>query len=545
MADAGETRKLSLILSGAVSLGSFEAGVLLELLYTLEYLAANGGPRFQLDVMTGASAGSMTAAVVARALAHDFRYRTFLHDAWIDRIDIRALTTSIPPAALLCSAPIDQISRDFLVAPPMQSANRPRIAPDRLFLTFMLSNMNGVDFVLQTRIREDAQFTSTFYSERRRFTLVAGPAASGGNLQDAALWERMRQAAVCSGNFPIAFLPRMMASDADAVLGMCGPMPCEYCYVDGGMFNNEPIKEAVELSAEADNGAVAPNRKFLLVDANLNHSSADSKFNAGEPFLSIAKRLAGMVMGEMGANDWLRAQRVNTEIGWRDELVTHLAGMVRDNEVAHPDVLPAQLDATARGVIEDKRTIFPLRYQDTETELKQGLAETRAQHAEHFRDLTTGRQAILERMLFLLNSVAGLQKKTRLDIDLIYAEPGETAGDRLFSFGGFFERKWREHDYRIGRAKARALLPGMLGFEAGTVPPEPGPNGENVYKPDHDYSQVDMKDADRHQREILRDSMAHKFGDLARQHAPWYARLPAGLIASAIVKDKVGKLLEL
>ena len=545
MADGGDGRKLSLILSGAVSLGSFEAGVLTELLYTLEYLAGHGGPRFQLDVMTGASAGSMTAAVVARALAHDFTFRSFLHEAWVNRIDIRALTSAIPPSALLCSTPIDQIARDLLIAPSMQSVNRPLIAPERLLMTFMISNMNGVDFVLQTQVRQDAQFTSTFFSERRRFTLVHGSDGDAGNLQDAGLWERIRQAAVCSGNFPIAFLPRMMASDPDAVTGMSGPMLPAYCYVDGGLFNNEPIKEAVELSAEADDGAVAPDRKFLLVDANLNHSTADSTFNAETPFLSITKRLGGMVMGQLAANDWLTAQRVNTEIGWRDEFVAQLAGMVRDNEVAHPDVLLGQLDATARGIIEDKRTIFPLRYADTETELAKGLAATRDQHADQLTGLSDGRARILERMLFLLDSVAGLQKKRRLDIDLIYAEPGETAGDRLFSFGGFFEQKWREHDYRIGRRKAHDLLPDMLGYQAGAVPPEPGPNGENVYQPDADYSQVDMKDADRHQREVLRDSMAKKFGDLAREHAPWLLRVPVGLVASHIVRSKVGALLEL
>ena len=49
-------KKIALILAGGVSLGSYEAGVLTELLYALETLNATalqeGRPRYVLDVMT-------------------------------------------------------------------------------------------------------------------------------------------------------------------------------------------------------------------------------------------------------------------------------------------------------------------------------------------------------------------------------------------------------------------------------------------------------------------------------------------------------------
>ena len=57
-----KTRKIALILAGGVSLGSYEAGVLTELLYALQSLnataEAEGRPTFVLDVMTGSSAAT-------------------------------------------------------------------------------------------------------------------------------------------------------------------------------------------------------------------------------------------------------------------------------------------------------------------------------------------------------------------------------------------------------------------------------------------------------------------------------------------------------
>ncbi|MEX1182927.1 MAG: patatin-like phospholipase family protein [Gemmatimonadota bacterium] len=541
MTDAPPDR-LALVLSGAVSLGSFEAGVLDELLYTLEHLANNGGRRWTIDVITGASAGSMTAALVARALLHDFRLREQLHTAWVERIDIRALTTAIPPAALLCSTPIDEIAHDCIGGPPA-GGSRPAIAPETLYLSFTLSNMNGVDFELHANLRQNARFTSTFFAEHRRFALTSA--------SDDVVWDRVRQAAVCSGNFPIAFLPRMMASDPDAVLGMAGLMPAEYCYVDGGLFNNEPIREAVQLAALADDGAVAATRKFLLVDATLNRSIADAAFDETQPLARIAARLVGSILGERGANDWLRAQRVNNEIGWRDTFFTHLVGMVRDTAVGDVDRLIAALDAAGLQVIDDKRAVFPERYPDPRAALLSGLARTREVHAALFDGLGDGRAQVLVRVLFLLNSIAGLQKKTLLDLDMIYAEPGETAGDKLFSFGGFFNREWREHDYRVGRRKALQLLPQILGFSPADVPSERGPHGEDLYMSNGDYTHVTMKDADRRQREILRDSMARKFAALARDYAPgpaflgFAARPLTSAVVSRIVKKKLGAMLEL
>ena len=64
---------IALVLSGAVSLGSWEAGVLDELLGQLDRLNRDRETQdhFKIDVITGASAGALTAAMVGRAVMLD------------------------------------------------------------------------------------------------------------------------------------------------------------------------------------------------------------------------------------------------------------------------------------------------------------------------------------------------------------------------------------------------------------------------------------------------------------------------------------------
>jgi predicted acylesterase/phospholipase RssA len=531
--------KLALVLSGAVSLGSFEAGVLSELLYALDLLA-RAGKVCVLDVITGASAGSMTAALVARAVMNDFADRQQLHDAWVERIDIRELTTRMPPNAFLSKAIIRKIADEYLIAKSFDTARRARFAPDTLHLSFTLSNMGGVDYAIPDRLGQGQSFTSTFFAEQRRF------AVDDRLARTPQQWIAIADAAIASGSFPLAFQPATLESSADAwPRRKTDPLPKQFCYVDGGVFNNEPIREAVQLALLADNGELDEGRKFLLVDANLNRSAA-SDFVESEPLLSTALRLMSIVEGEISANDWLRAQRVNQEIEWRDSLLVHLEQMVRTNTLTNPQAFMAQLRGTAEEIIDKKRALFPDRY--PASYLDRALDRTARRHAELLNELDEGRARMLTCMIFVLNSIAGLDKKGQLDIDVIYADPQQTAGERLMSFGGFFDQDWREFDYRLGRRKARSLLPKVLGIAE--YPPEGAP-GQDLYGTPKDYSRVTMADADRGQREMLRDSAVSKIKGMAEDYAPgpkwlhWATGPLTGFAVGKVIEKKMNEMLEL
>src|SRR5688572_14186124 len=197
--------RLALTLSGAGSLGSFEAGVLTELLWTLEHAWRHADPsrRWTLDIITGASAGAMTAALVARAIMADSRGQRSLHSAWVDEIDIRELLRGPPATALLSKEPIRAIAARHLSAPPPDATPAPH-APDRLRLRFTLANMNGIDWRYPFARPGDEAFVATFFADGVRFDV------DHANVRDPALWERIRGAAIASGNFPLAFVPELL-----------------------------------------------------------------------------------------------------------------------------------------------------------------------------------------------------------------------------------------------------------------------------------------------------------------------------------------------
>ena len=66
-------KRLAITIGGAVSLGSFEAGAIYEILAALKQHNQTAAPddKIIVDVLTGASAGGMTAAIAAQKLLFD------------------------------------------------------------------------------------------------------------------------------------------------------------------------------------------------------------------------------------------------------------------------------------------------------------------------------------------------------------------------------------------------------------------------------------------------------------------------------------------
>src|SRR6266571_8782102 len=75
--------RISLTISGAASLGAYEGGALAALLYAARAVAAGDNPPLRIDVMSGASAGSVTALLSARALLEGHDPRAVMYGAWV------------------------------------------------------------------------------------------------------------------------------------------------------------------------------------------------------------------------------------------------------------------------------------------------------------------------------------------------------------------------------------------------------------------------------------------------------------------------------
>jgi hypothetical protein len=95
-------KKLGITIAGAVSLGSYESGVVFEILAAIAqhnlWADAQNPPteRFEVDVLTGASAGGMTVAMLAQRLLYDGDslndpYNNPLYPAWVKQVHIDGL----------------------------------------------------------------------------------------------------------------------------------------------------------------------------------------------------------------------------------------------------------------------------------------------------------------------------------------------------------------------------------------------------------------------------------------------------------------------
>lgn len=314
-----ETR-IALIMGGGVSLGSFSGGALLKCLELFEHVAR--GPA-RIDVVTGASAGSMTLGVVAY---HLFRGSTLqevrdaLADAWVreisfDRLRPENLGRHDHPS-LFSDRVIREIANRLLrLDAPLAPDPHPFFA-DGLRVSFALTNLNGVPVRADGQIIRQAKtggapeagsssafadaVQTTFHQDAMRFVLrrsgaaapsepgrpefegdarvlrpwrEPGPSGAGSvDRQAAESWRIFREAAIASGAFPVAFPPVPLHRYEPEIAAWPDDLPGKdfvFDYVDGGVLRNEPFREAIHLAGLQDRHGEGFERVFILIDPNV------------------------------------------------------------------------------------------------------------------------------------------------------------------------------------------------------------------------------------------------------------------------------------
>jgi predicted acylesterase/phospholipase RssA len=542
-----KTQKIALVLAGGVSLGSYEAGVMTELLYALDCLNRQADdqtrPRYVLDVMTGGSAGGMTAILTARIMMYDYVGRKHhLYEAWVEAIDIEKLLTNDgkPLNALFSKQAIADIVNAYVVRGADGASLQPAsFAPDLLRVSVSLSNMHGIDYDIPyfpvhaqgTRSAAPAaaqSFVTTFFADVARFTFHKT------TLPSEEEWRRIGAAAIATGNFPIAFSPQPLSrQDRRYPSPPNTPETHEY-YIDGGVFNNEPLGEAITLAKQADGGCVDPDRLFILIDPNINNSLRIERIDPDGHLLDHTGRLLTMIFGQSTAQDWLRAHRKNAEIEWRDQFVRTLGDLLLSPNVVPADQCAAAFGEIAEGIVARKRALFGVgAYPDdyVTTAIAQTFQRPPFCEVEQQFDACEHgeiKKAVFRNVIFILNNVAGLQKKSALRLALIGAEGGELAGDVLRAFGGFFERDWRIYDYRVGRNKAHALLTEIFGQSYPKESDARGAEHQDYHLPDEwqrTFPQATVTDISPELRRQLRDRVLERADCVMRAlRIPWLFR---------------------
>jgi hypothetical protein len=248
--------EIGLVMAGAISAGAYTAGVIDFLIQALDEWEkakdqagkdlAEGKPtdcpmhEVRIKVMAGASAGGMTAGLAAGLLGMKFQSVTSLPPAghryeptnnnlyrsWVNMIDIDPLLgagdLADPDAkvrSVLDSSVLTEIAeRAFAFEEPEARVMRPYITdPLHVFLT--VTNLRGVPYPVSfANFQKQPQYEMTMHGDFMHFLLGKdSPAADQAafwlepyNFADTASWGVLRESALATGAFPVGLAPRLL-----------------------------------------------------------------------------------------------------------------------------------------------------------------------------------------------------------------------------------------------------------------------------------------------------------------------------------------------
>ena len=246
-----QTYHLGLSMAGAVSAGSYTAGMLTQLFETIgkwyEYKAKGIGfktadgeeitlspdemPQHEIciEALSGASAGGMCTALLAVCLAEGKFDR--LYDTWVNQVDLKPMlsisdirSTSSPIYSLFNVTVIDKIAEGITNFVHNPANPWPPYLAEQIDMYLTLTNLEGIPYGLSFNSETASnQFTRNF-ADYKRFTLLKpgselpfpedstplNPRAksSASNVKE---WSDLVWACVASGAFPFGLKPRTLS----------------------------------------------------------------------------------------------------------------------------------------------------------------------------------------------------------------------------------------------------------------------------------------------------------------------------------------------
>lgn len=469
--------RLAITVAGAVSLGSYEAGVLFEIIDAIAQhnAGATDENKIVVDVLTGASAGGMSVTVLAQKLLFEADsladpYNSVLYRAWVQDVQLQKLLAlqqgEDPSHSILSSDLVEALSKKYLCQRylthiPSPQAKHPAAA-DTIRLGLALSNLNGIDY--RHAMRPQQSFTYTRFQDE----LCARIDSESDTL---SFWEPLRNAAVSCGAFPFAFRIKDLVRRRSEFhsSNIVFPLPFEtFAYTDGGVFQNEPIGLAKNLVDEIDRHLDTDSRFYLFVAPHAKKSTAHANFNEGNAdFKAVAVQLLNAVYGQAGFQDWIQAEQVNTQVDIFNGRAVQLKDALEQNQISS-------------GAFQDAaRALLPLLFAgrhagaETEDQVRERLKQQfRVEYAELEGAKGQTVADIWIDSILALETVADLGQRDEMAMYGITASTEELAGSALDAFVGFCDQEYRDHDYDVGRTKAQQFLSnssGMLGTD-GNLP---------------------------------------------------------------------------
>ena len=502
--------KVALVLSGAVALGSYEAGVACELLSAV----AMGAP-VTIDLVCGSSAGALIAAMVVKSLVAGQTPATLENWATFDLDLLTSRYESARQAAargkpqdegLLSSEVVRRLCAQYVRRTVRDPTFRPRHPAPAVALVVTMTNLDGLP-------GGTAPDDPGHFGEAVTFTLrPSDPAQPDRTDWDRAVWERISLVARASAAFPGAFDPecvpyagRLSGSEVEEEWANAALLDrleerrpgaqASMLYADGGIMDNRPLARAMAAlsrltpPAEKHRLMFHPDRCFLLV--------APEPPLSGSARPAVARHLPAIVARsfELVESSLTMDIASHRTLAANDRLLTllrFLAGLARrlddGGPPPHAELLiaptppeyAAAVDTFYAWLAGDQFAADTawLRHPDEDpfrTDRRPLLGAL--DHLRHaYEDLTADHQRTLREVHVALGSQLGLTQPWLLVANLVPDDPKvRLYGGEAAHFGAFLSRTFLAHDFDVGRYYARRWLAAAVPEWEGPVRPAPPP----------------------------------------------------------------------
>lgn len=445
------TFEIGLVLAGAISAGAYTAGVLDHLLRVLEDWYAHEKPPYdiKIKVISGASAGGMSGAILAAELHQRATKgkpeKSFLYKAWVEDIDIVYLLQDKDIEAgkktklksLLDSTRIEEIANDFF--DPIISPKDPSLSvgaintekeinwdysklpflsrgePLHLFLT--LSNLRGVPYSYQLPGSDKISFVMTNHADYEYVGV--------GEKTTKTNWGKLKVAAMGTGAFPLALAPRFIERTSGDYINRVG-----YDGTDFSDFVSFPNPDSKNQSFHAVDGGTLNNEPVELAESVLYGSP-----NVRETIQTNNKKILALEKQFYGAKDEANKKEVAKKIQeMQGEIVK-----TSFSAIIIIDPFPTSNDASQ--FIEKNELTF-------------GGIISGILGALHNQSLFRPQQLQLSASQYVPNRF--MIAPTRRQGGKLVSNP--LACGFLGGFGGFFSKKFRDHDYQLGQRNCQQFL---------------------------------------------------------------------------------------
>jgi predicted acylesterase/phospholipase RssA len=372
-----DSLKIALVLSGAVALGSFEAGVVSELLS-----AIGRGVPLTLDILAGSSAGSLVAAMAAKSLVMGAPF-DYVLEKWTE-FTLQELTAAYETEeearsrrkpldnGILSSEAVRRILEEYLVADAVDRSFQPAYPAPRVVLGATLTNLDGLPGTGlpgdETRFGEAVTF---------RFT-PPDPHHLDESPYPPAVWHRIALIGRAGSGFPGAFDPeRIPWAERLQIPGLLEEewensalleqlnrqdpsLQPQMRYADGGILDEQPLERAVSMLPWVTGGkgeagpetlVYDPRRCLLFIEPDPPATSMDG-LKAGTRQSWFATTTRAVKLWSLSASPLTSQKRVANSNRRVERLMAFLANLGR--RMREERRLPS-----VPGALQQFRTAFP------------------------------------------------------------------------------------------------------------------------------------------------------------------------------------------